>query len=184
MGNNYNAVISTLIYPICARLNSILGKIMLFIEEHGLSRFLDFDGEEFESAFVRNCAGIKVYDSEQHTVRYYFFPFFFKKQFGMSGDEFKYSFEFIKPFLFQPYTKCAVSSGDSSIINIEWTDRQMRMLSPYDSFVRVDYDVYDAYSPFFEIDDMKVLAFEKGGMEWIEGAYSRVQAFFDDNGAK
>ena len=175
MDNNYNAVISTLIYPICARLNSILEKVMLFIEEHGLSRFLDFDEEELESAFMRNCAGIKVYDSEQHTVRYYFFPLFFKEQFGMSGDEFEFSFEFIRPFLLQPYNECAcaISVGDSSMINIEWTDRQMRMLSPYDSFVRVDYDV-DAYSPFFEIDNTKMLAYRDGGMEWIEEEYSRL----------
>ena len=81
----------------------IMKRVMLFIEEHGHSRFVelkkDKNGYIPIKDPVKNMAGFKRYSRKQHCYIYYFFAFFFEKQFGINHNYLEDKIKFFKPFL-------------------------------------------------------------------------------------
>lgn len=176
MESVYGAVIRSLVYPICDEVNAVQERVMLFIEEHGLSRFLDLDEDACERPFVKDCAGVKKYDAKRGVVLYYFFPFFFKKQFGISGEMFCEKLEFIRPFLPQIAIHSAIYTipAPDVLSNYDWRGK----ICVSNRLVCVDYrEYYNDYT----IDSSKILDFEEGGWDWIENEYHKLIALILKN---
>lgn len=88
----------------------IMERVMLFINQHGGSRFAHTRGEP-----IRDCAGIKIYSHDEKDYIYYFYPHFFKSEFGISLDSLRYKIDLIKPFVQENAIICTIEFLPDSV---------------------------------------------------------------------
>lgn len=105
-----NAVIMTM-----EELRDVMRRVMLFIEQHGCSRFARGLGDS-----ISDCAGIKVYSRKKKRYLYYFYPYFFGHEFGISPDSLLCKIDLIRPFVPRASVICDVdffpNSAETAVV--------------------------------------------------------------------